>query len=464
MTTWTATPQTSTPLTYAQWTSVGSPWPESVPWVPGSYVYKWDTNDQIGLIDPAGAYHWLSFDEWNAMGRPWPNVHRDQGFAKLTRTPDIARMTSLGSGQGYRIDYGTWASENWPTPISVTRFPGDAFYRNRGSDTIWYSGPTMNRPVTLDEWIAAGSPNPEVRTSRIPGEGDGILTIAVYPDTQQEVRRTSRFLDRTNWLVANRDALDLRFVNHTGDVVNWDTEDHAQYEVASAAMAPLDQAGIPYSMSIGNHDSMATGEGGSARDSKLTREYQRTTTTFNSYFTADRFGAVRGAYEPGKVDNVYSTFTAEGHEWLILNLELWPRLGVVDWANQVVASHPHHNVIVSTHSFLESDGRIWNDCAPTRCSYGDASPQYLFDNLFSQHSNIKVVLSGHAGWALTRTAQTSSGTKAFYLTTIHSNSTNPLRLLTIDVNADTIHTEVFGVNDGYDFGDRNTLGGFDFVE
>ena len=43
--------------------------------------------------------------------------------------------------------------------------------------------------------------------------------------------------------MANRQKLDLRFVTHTGDVVNWDTPDHAQYKVAQDAMRPLEAAG-----------------------------------------------------------------------------------------------------------------------------------------------------------------------------------------------------------------------------
>ena len=36
--------------------------------------------------------------------------------------------------------------------------------------------------------------------------------------------------------VRHREALDLEFVLHTGDVVSWDTPGHEQYERASVAM------------------------------------------------------------------------------------------------------------------------------------------------------------------------------------------------------------------------------------
>jgi hypothetical protein len=65
--------------------------------------------------------------------------------------------------------------------------------------------------------------------------------------------------------VQNRAALHLRFATHSGDVVDWDTPNHDQYEIASAAMRPLESAGIPYTLAIGNRDPAAVGVGGSAK-------------------------------------------------------------------------------------------------------------------------------------------------------------------------------------------------------
>ena len=106
-----------------------------------------------------------------------------------------------------------------------------------------------------------------------------------------------------------------------------------------------------------------------------------------------------GAYEPGKVDNIFSTFSAGGHRWLVLTLELWARPEVVSWARTVVEEHPQHNVIIQTHSYLNGDGSIAGDNG----GYGSTSPRYLWDNLVSQYPNVKMVFSGHVGVAATRT-------------------------------------------------------------
>jgi hypothetical protein len=286
------------------------------------------------------------------------------------------------------------------------------------------------------------------------------------PDTQNEVyvSSNSRFLERSKWLVAQREALDLRFVAHTGDVVSWDTPEHDQYAKAEAALDPLEDAGIPYQLSIGNHDTFATGVGGSARDPGRTYEYQRTTTTFNQYWSPEDYSAVAGVFEAGKVDNTYSTFSAEGAQWLVLNLELWPRIPVVDWAEKVIATHPDHNVLIQTHSFLDSAGNIDGaGQSVTRWQYGDASPQYLYDRLVGPYANVKVVMSGHVGSALSKVVTTASGNRvAYLLQTLHSDTTNPVRLSKFDVDGGTISTRVYAPLDGSTW-DTNTLTGLTFI-
>ncbi|SNT08258.1 Calcineurin-like phosphoesterase [Asanoa hainanensis] len=271
---------------------------------------------------------------------------------------------------------------------------------------------------------------------------DTKFSFAVMPDTQQEVLNASdtRFLNRTNWLVGNRSALDLRFVTSSGDVVNWDTPDHSQYVIARNAMRPLETARIPYSLAIGNHDTQATGVGGSARDPAHTRELVRDTTVFNQYFTAGQYGAVRGQFEPGKVDNSYSTFEGGGAQWLVLTLELWPRVEAVNWAKSVVAANPHSNVIVVTHDYIDGNGNIEQSA-----SYGATSPQYLYDNLIKQYANIQFVFSGHVGIAGNRVDTGVHGNKIYsFLQTFHSNTTNPVRLVEIDTASESLHTWIYG--------------------
>ncbi len=269
--------------------------------------------------------------------------------------------------------------------------------------------------------------------------GDSVFTIAVIPDTQYDVMGSTRLTNRAEWLVENREELDLRFVMHTGDVVDYDTPDHWLYENASRSLKVLDDAGIPTALTIGNHDTAAVGVGGSAKPGGNAKVDVRDTRTFNTYFPASRYDP-EGVFEAGKVDNNYQLFSAGGEQWMILTLELWPRTQVVEWARGVVASHPDHNVIVQTHSFLNADGSIY-----TNHDYGATSPMYLFNRLISQYPNIKMTFSGHVGQASSRADRTVAGTKvASFLGAFHTLSSNPIRLVEIDTEAGTISTRFYG--------------------
>jgi hypothetical protein len=271
------------------------------------------------------------------------------------------------------------------------------------------------------------------------GKPASAFSIAVMPDTQQEVLQASdvRFVNRSKWLAATKPLLDTRYVMHSGDIVNWDTDDHVQYARARAALAPL-AGSISYSLAPGNHDTAAVGPGGSAADPTRTDVQVRDTATFNRYLGP----GVRttGRYESGKVDNSYTTFGAGGYNWLVLTLELWPRTSAVTWARGVVAAHPKHNVIVVTHSYLTSAGGI----EKTNGGYGANSPQYVYDNLIKQYPNIKMTFSGHTGAAGYRRDVGVRGNVIHnYLLTMHSTTTNPVQLVEINLKAGTVSSSVY---------------------
>lgn len=281
------------------------------------------------------------------------------------------------------------------------------------------------------------------------------FTLAVIPDSQQEVLKPDddRLLKRMEWLVTNREALNFKMILHVGDLLNWDTPDHIQYERASAAMAVLDKAGLPYAVALGNHDAAATQVGGSAAPGKVNTNL-RNTTTFNTYFPPARFKALGGVYETGKVDNAWHTFSAGGLDWLVLNLELWARTGAVSWAKSVLRDHPNHNVIVLTHSHLSAKSAI----EQTKGGYGDNSPQFVFDQLLKESANVRLVFSGHVGSHGYRTdVGTHGNTIHQFLQCYHDNFDNPVRLFEIDAKQGTIQTRVHCPSTGADKSDGSTM-------
>lgn len=268
------------------------------------------------------------------------------------------------------------------------------------------------------------------------------FTIAVMPDTQLEVVKAGdrRLEDRSVWLVQNQQRLNLAFALHTGDLVDH-TAKREQYPRARAGLAPLQAAGIPFTMAIGNRDTAVTCSGeGETCVGPVVKQELRDTSVYNHYFSTKDFKDVQGTFEHGKVDNEYATYSAGGLSWLVLTLELWPRPEVVAWANQVVSAHPHANVIVATHSYMTASGGIQQ----TNGGYGTTSPQYLFDHLVKQHTNIKFVFSGHTGAFAHRVDTGVHGNKIYsFLQAIHDPTANPVRLFQVDPGHRSVKTWIY---------------------
>ena len=276
------------------------------------------------------------------------------------------------------------------------------------------------------------------------------FSIAMIPDTQNEVQvlypgSTARRLNdwrirmRNQWLVAQREPLKLAFVGHTGDLVNWgETEvpeapqyaEH-QYKIAAAGMDVLGAAGIPYSIALGNHDTRAVCAGGSACPNQSAHANVRLSTVFNQYF-AGKFTALAGQMTAGELQNHYSLFEAGGLKWLALVVEFMPRQEAVNWAREVVAAHPRHNVIVMTHAFLDGGGNViaGND------GYGDKSPAHLWDTALKMYANVRFVFSGHTGVQARRTLTgTNQNRVEAFNQTFHDNTAAPVRIVEIDTAA-----------------------------
>lgn len=308
--------------------------------------------------------------------------------------------------------------------------------------------------VLLASWLA-GSPSG--------ASGEDSFTIAVAPDLQQEVLdgNDTRLANRFRWLVDNRQELNLKCMLQVGDFMNWDTPDHIQYERASAAVKILDEAGLPFVFAIGNHDTQATGgtpekPGGSARPGN-THDNQRDTAIYNRYFPLARFTMLGGVYEPGKIDNAWHTFQAGGLDWLVINLELWPRRGAVEWAKTIVEQHPSHNVVLLTHSFLRPT-RGGAQIEQTNGGYGDNSPQFVFDELVKPYPNFRLVFCGHAGVHGYRLDRGEHGNAVYqFMQTYHDSATNPVRLFTIDTKEGSLKSRVFCPSIGKDKDDGSTL-------
>ncbi len=172
------------------------------------------------------------------------------------------------------------------------------------------------------------------------GFGETFKIIAI-PDTQELAKGyPNRMNAQMQWISDRVSPDNIAFVTHLGDIVNDEgNPTYAyQWDNAVAAMALFD-GDVPYSVCIGNHDYHA-------RADRLAgvEEY------------VDRFGPSRYSgyswYKGSHRDvDHYQIFSADGREWLHLNLEYQPDSESMLWAQRVLDAHPTLPAIFSTHAF-----------------------------------------------------------------------------------------------------------------
>lgn len=217
------------------------------------------------------------------------------------------------------------------------------------------------------------------------------VRLVLLPDIQTYSRLYPDILkSQTQWVVDHADS--ITFVLQQGDMTDHNVD--KEWKEAAAALNMMDDK-PPYAFVMGNHD---LGKNSNKRDSEL----------FNQYFPYSKYSKTKhfgGAFEEGKMDNVWYTFKAGGLKWLILCLEFGPRNRVLDWAGEVVKNHPQHKVIINTHAYMYSDdtrmgeGDRW---LPQNYGLGkDAGEdavnngEQMWDKLVSKYPNILFVFSGH---------------------------------------------------------------------
>ena len=267
------------------------------------------------------------------------------------------------------------------------------------------------------------------------------FTLPVFPDTQSEVGgRPEMFYSRMNWVVSQKDSLNIPMVLHVGDLVNFDNYDH--WEIASKGYHSLDAHHVPYAIAVGNHDTEAVGfYSGSAAPGNVNQNLRKTH-KFNSYFPVSRFTNQRGRYEPDKSDNAYYTFKVADTNWLVLTLEFCPRMGPINWAGDIIREFFNYNVIIVTHYHLTPRGEV----ASSNAGYGDFSPQTVYDRLVKRHPNIRFVLSGHVMSSAMKVDTGAAGNKVYQILQNYQNEDlggGYIRLLTFDLDKGTLAASMY---------------------
>ena len=222
------------------------------------------------------------------------------------------------------------------------------------------------------------------------------FTIVVMPDTQNYASgdgggTADIFRAQTQWIVDNRDALNIIYVAHVGDCVNH-ADREEEWQNADAAFLKLEGLRpIPYGIAVGNHDKYihrvrdqnheveyvpgaALGEkerprmvvvdevGGQENCLNLPvfidGVHIETTQLYNRYFGTHRFQGKPwfGENFCGNNDNFYHLISAGGLDFILVYFEYATGADVLGWADLILKKYRDRRAIVVTHSLLNEDG------------------------------------------------------------------------------------------------------------
>lgn len=194
--------------------------------------------------------------------------------------------------------------------------------------------------------------------------GDTQNVNAYYPDSFPLIY---------NWVLDNIESKKIKFVFGLGDIT--DRNSMAEWIRARKVIHSLD-GHVEYSIIRGNHDDAANLK--------------------KAFPWADYKDKFDGSYD-GSLLNTYRTLTIGEVKYLLIALDFGADDGILEWAGKLCEQYPDHNVIITTHAYLFSDGTTVDHSdtwAPTTLG-GVNDGDDMWEKLISKHENIVLVLSGH---------------------------------------------------------------------
>ncbi|MFD2328948.1 S-layer homology domain-containing protein [Cohnella sp. GCM10020058] len=172
----------------------------------------------------------------------------------------------------------------------------------------------------------------------------------------------------TQWIVDHQQDMNIKYVIHTGDIVD-NAEQAYQWDNAEKAMKTLDDAKVPYGVLAGNHDV-----------SHQSGDYSH----YYAHYGEERF-TVQPTYGGSYKNNRghYDLISAGGVDFIIVYMGWGVTDEDIDWMNQVVADHPDRKAILAFHEYM----LVSNNRAPIA--------DKVFERVVVPNKNVIMTLSGH---------------------------------------------------------------------
>lgn len=150
-------------------------------------------------------------------------------------------------------------------------------------------------------------------------------------------------LDIHNWVIANRERMNIQYMFHDGDIID-DEMLIPEWENADAAYKLLDDAGIPYGVLAGNHDV-----------GHLSGDYGN----YGAYFGESRFNQnpwYGESYENNR--GHYDLITVDGIDFIMVYMGWGIGDQEIEWMNEVLARYPERKAILNFHEYLLASGGL----------------------------------------------------------------------------------------------------------
>ncbi|KXZ17306.1 hypothetical protein AXI59_17890 [Bacillus nakamurai] len=236
------------------------------------------------------------------------------------------------------------------------------------------------KPFTLKASVSAAdvvkhSKMNVIVQDEIPAKGD--YTFVWMSDTQYYAKSHPHIFDKmTEWLKENKEKHNIKYVFHTGDIVD-DSTDMKQWKNADRSMRTLDKAGIPYGVLAGNHD---------------VGHKDGTYRTFGDYFGSRRFDQKLHYGESYKNNRGhYDLVSSSGNDFIMIYMGWGITDQDIDWINKVLKQYPDRTAILCFHEYLLVSGN--------RSPIGET----IYKKVVKPNRNVMMVLSGHYHNAMRKT-------------------------------------------------------------
>ncbi|WP_051287528.1 S-layer homology domain-containing protein [Paenibacillus taiwanensis] len=195
------------------------------------------------------------------------------------------------------------------------------------------------------------------------------FTLVWMSDTQYYAESYPHiYKSEVDWIAANKDKKNIRYVFHTGDVVD-EMDKVEQWERADTYMKVLEQAQVPYGVLAGNHD---------------VNHKDENYTDFSKYFGEKRFKD-KPFYGESYKDNRghYDLISVDGIDFIMVYMGWGIYEEEIKWMNEVLAQYPDRQAILNFHEYLLVSGER-----------GPIANK-IYDQVVKKNANVIGVLSGH---------------------------------------------------------------------